>query len=314
MSKLSTPRASGAFLLSLAFCLLLLPLPVAQAVPDKGAYGATVVAGSLLLEQYRRPEYSRAQPEPMQEPRYKIMVIIPVVTTAYNAGIKAEIAPVIAPDFQVDYVNLDKGTDFIESRYDEYRDLDAIVQLALQAQSQGYDAIFITCFGEPGVSIVRELVDVPVVGGFLASAATANLLSARYSVITVLDSVLAMIRGLARDLGVEENLVSNQQIGVPVPDLVNHDLVEKALVVQSTRAVDTFGARAIVLGCTGMVGVKEYVQNIINQGKAMPDLVPIVSPNQQSIAYLQNMVRTGMTHSRLTYFKQQPKQPAHSAY
>ena len=59
-----------------------------------------------------------------------------------------------------------------------------IVQMALQAQADGFDAVCLYCFSDPGLSACRELLQIPVVGGAQASLALAAQLGHRFSVLT----------------------------------------------------------------------------------------------------------------------------------
>ncbi len=264
--------------------------------------GVGMLGGAMVLENYHRSENIEVREIVTKDAQYKILVIIPIVTTQFNEALKKEISAVQASDFQIDYKNLAQGTNFIESRYAEFLDTASIVEIAKQAHKDGYDAVFITCFGEPGVSVVRELVDIPVIGGFLSSAMTSNVLSRKFSIVTVVPDVVPMLRELARTLGVEENLTSIRVIDVPVPQLGNIALVEKKLLQQSLAAIRIEGAQAILMGCTGMLGVREFVETEIQKTLSLQNPVPVISPNQHSIGYLQSMVRMGLTHSRLAFF------------
>ncbi len=294
-NKVSQPFFALTLLFLLTFNISAQPLELPEGV---GVWG-----GAMVLENYHRSaDYEVPEINP-EDPKYKLLVIIPVVTTQFNAALKKEISVVQASDVQIDYVNLSHGTNFIESRYAEFLDTDSIVELARQAEKDGYDAIFITCFGEPGVSVVRELVNIPVIGGFLSSAMTSDVLSRKFSIVTVVPDVVPMLRELARALGVEENLTSIRVIDVPVPDLGNITLVEQKLLEQSLAAIEIEGAQAILMGCTGMLGVREYVEEQIQAQLQLQNPVPVISPNQHSVGYLQSMMRMELTHSRLAFFE-----------
>ena len=261
------------------------------------------ILGGAMIHSGYQSRYTHETAALADEPAYKILVIIPIVTTKFNEALKKEISVVQASDFQIDYMNLSHGTNFIESRYAEFLDTDSIINIAKQAEKDGYDAVFVTCFGEPGVSIVRELVTIPVIGGFLSSAMTSNVISEKFSIVTVIPEVVPMLRELARTLGVEERLASIRVIDVPVPDLGNITLVEEKLKEQSIAAIQNDGARAILMGCTGMLGVREYVEQQIQDALKLDEPVPVISPNQHAVGYLQSMVRMGLTHSRMAFYE-----------
>ena len=261
------------------------------------------ILGGAMIHSGYQSRYTHETVTLADDPTYKLLVIIPIVSTEFNEALKKEISAVQASDFQIDYMNLSHGTNFIESRYAEFLDTDSIVEIAKQAEQEDYDAIFITCFGEPGVSVVRELVTIPVIGGFLSGAMTSNVISEKFSIVTVVPEVVPMLRELARILGVEERLASIRVIDVPVPELDNIPLVEEKLFEQSVAAIRQDGANAILMGCTGMLGVREYVEQRIQEEYQTAVPVPVISPNQHAIGYLQSMVRMGLTHSRLAFYE-----------
>jgi len=243
---------------------------------------------------------SPAEVTPKPE-KYKIKIIIPVVTHQYNEGTKEEISPVQAPDFDFDYENLTHGTNSIESRYDEFLCTGDIIRITQEAVEQGYNGVFVDCFGDPAVEVCRELVNIPVIGGFEGAALYATNLSRRWSIITVLESVVEMIWDLAKEMGIESQLVSVLQIDTPVSDLGNEKLLIEKLTEFSIKAINENGAECIVLGCTGMLGVVQQVQsNLRNIG---PDYdVPVITPAQAAVTLLQGYVRMGISQSKKTWF------------
>ncbi len=232
----------------------------------------------------------------------KIKLIVPAATDEFNAGIKAEVATVTAPDCTVSIENLAAGPQSIESRYDEYLAGPEIVKIAQKAQEEGFNGIFIDCFGEPLVPVVREIVDIPVIGGFGAALMTANMISQRFSIINVLDRVVAMNRTLVRDYGMEENVASMPVIGMPVKELKDKKKLTQRLVEVGLDAVETHGAQSIVLGCTGMLDVAQNVAQIL-KAKGAP--APVIDPTTTAVGFLQSLIRNGLSQSRLTYYPPQ---------
>jgi allantoin racemase len=163
----------------------------------------------------------------------------------------------------------------------------------------------VDCFGDPGVDAAREMVKIPVVGGFQPAALNASLISGTWSVVTVLKSVVPMITDLARKLGVEGNLASVRDINTPVLELQEKGVLEKKLLDAIDAAVEQDGAEAIVLGCTGMLGLaQKLAKEMAGRGKP----VPVVDPTAAAIGYLEMLVRSGLSHSKVTYPKPTDKQ------
>jgi allantoin racemase len=174
----------------------------------------------------------------------------------------------------------------------------AIVEQVVLAEKEGCDGVFIDCFGDPGVVAAREMVWIPVVGAFQPAALTACALAGRWSVVTVLKNVVPMLRDLARRLGVESNIASVRDIDTPVLELQDKNVFKKRLLEQIERAVDEDGAEAVILGCTGMIGVARWLQDeMARAGKP----VPVIDPTAAAIGYLQLAVRGGLSHSKTCY-------------
>tara|TARA_R110002072_G_scaffold184083_2_gene340441 strand:- start:8127 stop:8888 length:762 start_codon:yes stop_codon:yes gene_type:complete len=234
----------------------------------------------------------------------KILVLIPIVPTQVVPEVKQEVEQVLAPDFSADYVNVSEGTCFIESLYAEYLNTGEIIRLSKEAEKNGYDGIFVDCFGSPGVSVVRELVDIPVVGGFEGAVLMATSISQRFSIITVMPSVDSMLESEARDLGITDNLASIRNVNIPVKDLSDKKKLIAALIDQSKQAITVDGAQSIVLGCTGMLDVVTAVSEGL---KAANLPAPVIDPTFAAVCSLQSLIRCGISQSRLTYYKSEAK-------
>lgn len=228
----------------------------------------------------------------------RIRIVAPIIGDWFLEETKKEAEQFKAPDTMIDVVGLDKGPASIESAYDEVLASPHIVERVRQAEADGCDGVFITCFGDPGVEASREMVSIPVVGGFQPAALTASLIAGRWSVVTVLKSVVPLLRGLARKAGLEGNIASIRDINTPVLELSNKELMQSRLLEQIEQAVSQDGAEAVVLGCTGMLGLGESLRKALTQ-KGIA--VPIVEPTAAAIGMLESLVRSRISHSKLAY-------------
>ena len=228
----------------------------------------------------------------------KIRIVSPIVGDwLVNESIQ-EADQFKAPDTEIEAVGLDKGPTSIESIYDEIFANPYIVEKVIEAERDGCDGVFVTCFGDPAVDGAREKVSIPVIGGFRPAALMASAICARWSVVTVLKEVVPLIRDLARKLGVENNMASVRDIDMPVLELDDKAKMQSRLLEQIEKAVIEDGAEAIVLGCTGMLGLGQTLKEVLaKQGKQ----VPIVEPTGAAIGFLESMIRSGISHSKLTY-------------
>jgi len=228
----------------------------------------------------------------------RIRVIHPIASGLLNEEHLRDASQYKAPDTEIEEVNLDEGSTDLISFYEEALHARAIIEKAVQAEKDGCDGVFITCFADPAVDASREQVSIPVVGGFQPAALTACLIADRWSVVTVEKSVYPMIRGVARKLGIENNIASIRDIDTPLYELQDKKKVEERYLAQIEQAIAQDGAEAIVLGCTGMIGV---AQGLAQKMAARGVPVPVVDPTAAAIGYLELLIRSGLSQSRLTY-------------
>ncbi len=228
----------------------------------------------------------------------KIKVIAPVITDQFNRSIKEEAERFAGSGARIDVENIERGAASIESVYDEVLNAPDVVEAAIRAERDGFDAVFVDCFGDPGVDAARECVAIPVVGGFLPAALTARLLTDRFSIVTVLPNVVPIIRRNTRKLGLEGSIASIRTVNVAVLDLTDPDALKDTLAVEAEKAVREDGAEGIVLGCTGMLGLAEALQQML---AARGFEVPVVDPTGAAVGCLLTLHHNAVSHSKLTY-------------
>lgn len=232
---------------------------------------------------------------------YRICVVAPVNTSAYNERIRAAVETVRPPDVKVDVRNIDAGHNCIENRWNLTTNAPAVVRLVASLEKEGYDGIFVTDFDMCGVEACREVVDIPVLGGFVPCAFTALALSQRFSIVTILESTKGMQFDHVRHYGLMESFASIRAINCRVEDLEDLNKVVKHVYDTGLEAIREDGAESLLLGCTGFVGVASRVQDKL--AKTLKAFVPVIDPNQAAFGMLVSMVRAGLRPSRLCYSK-----------
>ncbi|MDA0147420.1 aspartate/glutamate racemase family protein [Vibrio sp. LaRot3] len=233
----------------------------------------------------------------------RIMVIVPVSNQSAQSfipGFEQEISPVLSPDFSVEYVALDEGaTPFIQTRTAELWNSQQILTKAIQAEKAGFDGIFVNCFGEPAVESLKEALSIPVVGGFAPAAMNAMMVANRFSIVTVVESVVPMLWDLARQQDIANHVASIRHADLPVDQLHDTDKLKQKLLEQSAIAIEEQGAQAIILGCTGMLEVHDYLCQALS--RKYQRYIPVIAPVGSAIGMLQNLVNNQLKPSRLAY-------------
>ena len=231
----------------------------------------------------------------------RICVLVPVATSQYNERIMKAIAPVVPPDVQVEIRNITQGHPDIENRTNWQQNGMPVVELAQAIANDGFDGIWLTDFDMCGVEAAREVIDIPIIGGFPAAAFSALALSQRFSIITILPSTLAMQRGHPQTYGIQDTFASIRAINCPVAQLDDMEVVIIRTFDAALKAIKEDGAQSILLGCTGFVDVASRVSRMLRD--EMGGYVPVIDPNQAGFSFLVSLVRMQVRPSRLTYSK-----------
>jgi allantoin racemase len=233
----------------------------------------------------------------------RIHLITPIVTE----GIRTldDIAAFNSADLSITQSLIATGPASIESEFDEAMSVPGIVAEAIAAERSGADAIIIDCMGDPGLNAAREVVSIPVLGPSETSMHLAAMLGHKYSVVTVLDSVIPMIENLAKIYGTSEKLVSVRAIDIPVLELeAAPERLIAELATASVAAVEEDGAHAIVLGCTGFLGCAEGITAALESKNYN---LPVIDPIPSTVCVAAGIVRAGLTHSKRTYAQPRSK-------
>ena len=186
----------------------------------------------------------------------------------------------------------------IESEYEEALAAPQVAKACVQAEREGFAGVFVDCFGDPGVRAARELVKIPVVGGFEPAVQTAMGLADRFAIITIVPNVIPMLHASVLRAGIASRVVKIDCVDMPVMELHDTDVLLAALLTKSLSAIRNDGAEAIVLGCTAMIDVAERLHAMfLTEGLD----VPVIEPAQAALAMLELYARMGLHHSGITY-------------
>ena len=226
----------------------------------------------------------------------KIKVIIP------NSGMDRKtldsreemLSAYVWPGTEISVDCIPGGPESIESAYDEVLASPYVVEMALQAEKEGFDAVIVYCGSDPAVDAAREVVNIPVVGPGKASKLVASDLGYRFSVLTVLESCVVRDREAVYEKGFShERLASVRAIGIPVSNVRDDmDRSLKALIEAGKKCISD-GADCIVLSCLGMAGLGEKLQNELG--------IPVLDPAPIAVQYAQTLVKLGLSQSRIAF-------------
>jgi allantoin racemase len=197
-----------------------------------------------------------------------------------------------APGVEIGIAENPHGPGSIESAWEEYVSVPGSIEVAAAAEADGYDAVIIGCFGDPGLDGFREILTVPVVGPCEAGMHVAATLGHRFGIVTVLDSVVEPLRRLARIAGLDSRVATVLACDIPVLELGAHSYEP---VLEGCKAAIDAGADTLLLGCMSMafLGVAERLSEELG--------VPVINPARTALKHAELLVGSGLTHSKKAF-------------
>ena len=230
----------------------------------------------------------------------RLLNLLPVRADVMNDAVFKYICRFLDPETEVVTQQIDEGPLSIECEFDEALAAPAVIRLCRRAEEEGFDAIFVNCFGDPGVRAARECVNIPVFGGFEPAVLFALGLADKIGIVTVMSEIVPLIEGNVARERLDGRVVSVRSVDIPVVELGDHEKLVKALVAQCAASVKEDGAQGIVMGCTGFVDVAEQVREAL---AAEGFEVPVLEAAQSALKLCETYAVMNLRQSRLTYHR-----------
>lgn len=187
------------------------------------------------------------------------------------------------------------GPASIESTAEEHLAVPGLLEALPDLAAEGFDAVVIGCFGDPGLEAARELVEIPVVGPAQAGLHLAAQLGDGVGILTVVEGVVPALRRLARSYGLGGIVTDVRAVEVPVLELRSRRAEVLERLSSSGRASLETGADALVLGCMTMGFLDVAAELSERLG------VPVVNPATAALKAAETAVALGLAPSRRAY-------------
>ncbi len=204
----------------------------------------------------------------------RIMWVNPLGIDAYDQPMADYMATIKLPNVEVDTVSfaMNASPNHLEYRTYEALMIGDTVRAARHAAQNGYDAMVIGCFYDPGIEDAREISgDAIVVAPCQASVQIAANLANRFSVIVGRDKWIEQMTERVHTYGYGSRLASMRSIEIGAAHLQDScDLTISRILDAGRKAIEEDKAEALILGCTCNFGLFEEVQKELG--------VPVIDP------------------------------------
>ena len=231
----------------------------------------------------------------------RLLLINPNISDSVSDLIRTEARRSASPGTEVDVVTAPFGVAYIETRFEALIGAYAAAQLAGE-HAQKYDAMVVAAFGDPGLTALREVLDVPVTGLTEAALASAHLLGHRISVIAISQRIQAWYREVIESYGFGSRLASIRALDRPLASIggIQEEHAD-ALLQLAERAVAEDGAEVIVLAGAPLAGLARSLHG------RLP--VPVVDGVSSAVRHAETLAALKPGRARGGSFAPPPAKP-----
>jgi Asp/Glu/hydantoin racemase len=193
----------------------------------------------------------------------RILMINPNTSAAMTDTLAAHVRKVAGPD-----VTIVPATGRFGARYVASRAAAAIAGhaalVALADHVAGCDAVYLACFGDPGLPALKEVSPAPVVGMAEASMQAACDLGGRFAIVTGGAAWGPMLTELVAGLGLSDRVAAIRTIEQPGNEIARDPGAALGRLVDACNAcVNEDGAGSVILGGAGLAGLATAVQGSV---------------------------------------------------
>ncbi len=208
---------------------------------------------------------------------------------------------VASADTAIDFECQTDTTVCVDFYTDIYVTAPELIQKAVKAEKDGFDAVGIYCGDDPAIQACREMLTIPVIGAGQSSLQVAIGLGATFSWITGNKAARPLTDNFIRLSGVDYTRLAS--IGVVEIDIEaqrkqdSMGLMER-LAAEGRRCIEEDGAHVLVLGCLSFAGLGPGLSETLG--------IPVVDPAFTLVGMAELLHKQHLAHSKLTF----PRPPA----
>lgn len=226
--------------------------------------------------------------------KIKILVINPNTSLEMTEEIQITIDRIKDSDDEATVTHPDFGSHSLESFYDYHMAAFGCFRL-VQKVKMDYDGILVACFGDPGLYALKEICDYPVIRIAESSLAMSTIMGQKCSVLVASIKAVPMMKDMINQYGLSSRLASIEPIGMAVSSIEENKEESIRRLVKTGRNAIEKGAEVLILGCAGMTGLKDRVEEKLG--------VPVIDPVEYGYKVLEMMIKNNFPISKIGLYK-----------
>lgn len=206
-----------------------------------------------------------------------------------TADIRATAEKVFQKPWDCRVVCAPAGPESLESWRDYH--LASVTILPLLEQQKPYDGVVLACFGDPGLYLLKEVLDTPVVGIAEASMSTALLLGNKFGILAGMRRAVELMDSMVRTYGLEARYAGTVPLDLRVLAFEQDRQNTLLALERAGKELMARGADVLLLGCAGLTG---FIEEITSR---LP--ITIVDPVEAGCRMVQLLVESRLNTSHL---------------
>lgn len=205
-----------------------------------------------------------------------IHVVNPNSLEAVTRGIDEALRPLrIAQGPRIECHTLADGPPGIQTQQDVEAAIPPLMRkVASLEESAG--AFVVACFSDPGLHVLREVTNKPVIGISEAGILTALTMGHRVGVIAILAASIPRHLRYYGAMGVMDRIAGELPVGLDVAELADRERTLVRMIEVGRVLRDAHSANVLVMGCAGMASLRQRLEDALG--------VPVVEPCQAGVA------------------------------
>ena len=216
----------------------------------------------------------------------RILIINPNSSQAMTSAIQNAAQAFVGGAYEVEIRLTSDAPEFIETYEDQVRAAPGMIEI-VRENEDAFDAFIVACHCDPNLDVIKEITVKPVVGIGEASMKIASMLGHRFSVVSTAKHAIPNKEALVRKYHLQDALAS---VKAPPEDMGECGDEEKTFQA-AKAAVEEDMAEVIVLGCAGMAGLDERIQEKLG--------VPVLDGVICALIIASGLVRYGVSTSKI---------------
>jgi Asp/Glu/hydantoin racemase len=235
----------------------------------------------------------------------------------YSAMLRDHARRICGADTVVDLHGLTPGTypdgmapiDMVRYRWAHHLAFIQVVENAMRAQREGYDAVAISCFVDPGLEEARSLVDIPVVSSLETALLVSSTIGRAFGLLTIEETMARTLRELVHRYGFDSRVDAVAALDPPITEFE----LDEAF-AGSPQFAERFarqGRRMVADGCDVIIPAEGVLNTVLVRNEIQTiDGTPVLDSYGSLLTVAEMLVqlrrRSGLSVGRSGAYAQPP--------